>query len=120
MFCNNTHSCDVVINEDNTFGSLLNEFLHKHKGIEHLSIEKDTQFLFECTVIKSVEYLIDFLVGSLSSTASSRWKMPALFTINLRMAWNASLMRMDISTAIFERNTAESCVTPCSVKAYGE
>ena len=63
MFCNNTHSCDVVINEDNTFGSLLNEFLHKHKGIEHLSIEKDTQFLFECTVIKSVEYLIDFLVG---------------------------------------------------------
>ena len=55
--------CDVVIDEDDTFGSFQNEFLYKYEGIEHLTIEKDSQFLFECAVIKSVEYLIDFLVG---------------------------------------------------------
>ena len=54
---------DVVIYEDYAFGSLLNEFLYKYEGIEHLTIEKDSQLLLESAVIKSVEYLIDFLVG---------------------------------------------------------
>ena len=51
---------DVVIDEDDSFGSLQYEFLYKYEGIEHLTIEKDSQFLFERSVIKSVEYLIDF------------------------------------------------------------
>ena len=66
-----------------------------------------------CSILWSVS-------SCLNSIRSSLWKTWALESRKWRIATNAFMMRILMSTAVSLWSTADNIATPCSVKAYGQ